>query len=160
MKLCGELGFVTKSGAPCGYRIGSGRKACPHHGGDPTEALAFQVKGGIASRARHALPEDFALPDLESSDGLKQALQLHMTLALKKNVERWRVSEFRGALTLRVQIEAVKAQQQTNDMLMRLEHGAMASGMFLRLREGLMTGTKRPVPGKMVSIVEKEAEPA
>ncbi len=160
MQLCGERGFTNAKGEPCGYRIGAGARGCPHHKGDGTEAREFQRKGALMSKMRYALPPDYEIPDLDSPDGMKQALQLHMELALKKNIERWRVSEFRGALGLRVQIEAVKAQQQTNDMLMRLEHGGLATGMMLRAQEGIENGPRRPVPGKVVSIVEQEAEPA
>ena len=61
-------------------------------------------------------------------------------------VELWRVSEFRGGLALKIQLEQVRTQQQLVNTLLRLEHGEAAMALLLRLQDGLTKGPRRPVP--------------
>ncbi len=157
MKLCGEMGHRGKNGKPCGYRIAAMAKACPHHSGNPAKARAFQSKGALASKMRHALPPDFKLPDLDTLDGIEKAGRLLFELSLKRNLERWRLSEARGALTLLVEGQKIRVEQQMLNTLMALEHGGAAMVLLAQIQEGITQGRPLPLPGRTLAITGKSA---
>ena len=156
MKLCGELGFKNQHGEPCGYRIADkARKGCPHHNGDPPGARPFQIKGGIASKMRHALAEDFPLPELTTLDGLEEAGRQLYRLSLTHNLERWRLTEARGALDSLTRLAQVRQQAEYLDLALKTERGGDAAAfLMMLLRDGQAEGARRPVPGRALALVQ------
>ena len=73
---CGDRGFVTVDGRPCGQTIGARAKACLWHIRTAEERRALALQGGIASRLRTVavLPPSTPLPVLDSPEGVRAEL--------------------------------------------------------------------------------------
>jgi len=73
---CGDKGFVTKAGQPCGQVIASDAPGCIHHTGTPEERHALALTGGLASRMRTipVLPAGTPHPVLENPDGVRSLI--------------------------------------------------------------------------------------
>ena len=63
MRSCGDRGYKTKAGAPCGYKIADGAESCPHHDPNGSRARLFQAKGTAAAQLRQ-LPAQLEGMDL------------------------------------------------------------------------------------------------
>jgi hypothetical protein len=70
---CGDKGFLTATGQPCGQTIGRSASACLWHSRNAQERRALALKGGIASRMRTivCLPGDTPSPVLDSPEGVR-----------------------------------------------------------------------------------------
>jgi hypothetical protein len=73
---CGDKGFTTANGAPCGQNIGADARGCVWHTADAEGRRALALKGGIASRLRTvvALPGDTPPPVLDSPAAVRAEL--------------------------------------------------------------------------------------
>jgi hypothetical protein len=73
---CGDKGFVTATGAPCGQTIGTRAKACIWHSRTAEERSALALRGGIATRMRTVptLPEETPSPVLDNPEGVRQLI--------------------------------------------------------------------------------------
>lgn len=145
MKLCGA---VTKSGQPCGYRIGDERE-CPHHGSDPSRARAFQLKGAMASQEAQTVP-DLQI-DLTSEDGIAKTLQGVSEAAAKtRNANLRRLSEIRQCCSVAVSLRQTVATRELNKTLLRLEHGERAVILLEQLKADRTLKPLPALPGKGV----------
>ena len=70
---CGEKGFVTLDGRPCGQTIGRSASACLWHSRNAQERRALALKGGIASRMKTivCLPGDTPSPVIDNPAGVR-----------------------------------------------------------------------------------------
>jgi hypothetical protein len=139
---CGDKGFTTKAGKPCGYPVVAGQTGCPHHDGSG-RAKAFQTKGSIV-RQLNRLPQNIQAGKLSTVEEIRQTYVDLLNAAMtQKNLERSRleiaVKILGGASTL-LQVDALK---ELSDIILRAE----GQGPALMVLEGLKTTRLRRLPG-------------
>lgn len=141
---CGQYGFLTKAGTPCGYRIYGEAKSCPHHSDDPSVAKEFQRRGG-RTHAERRLPEEIGIVASVRTTGELQATYAaviqEVCTAKKPDFKRMEVilKALSGATAV-LQTEAVK---ELNETVLRAE----GHGPALVILEGLKAGRTRRLPG-------------
>src|SRR3954466_7319777 len=81
MKLCGSLGFMSKSGGPCGYRIGDTAESCPHHAPGGSTAREFQLRGSTASKYNR-IPSQIEAGDLDTTEAIRRVYADVITTAV------------------------------------------------------------------------------
>jgi hypothetical protein len=144
MRVCGEQGYLTKAGTPCGYRLAGEAKVCPHHSGDPEHVRAFQSRGGKTNGERR-LPKEIAITAAVETVGDLQATYAaviqEVCTAKKPDFKRMEVilKALSGATAV-LQTEAVK---ELNETVLRAE----GHGPALVILEGLKAGRTRRLPG-------------
>jgi hypothetical protein len=153
MKLCGEFGYVTKEGKPCGYRMPDTATSCPHH--DPAgtaRAQAFQRRGGETVQQKR-LPKEIAVTasvkTVEELQGTYEAVIQEVCTAKKPDLKRMDVilRALSGATAV-LQTQAVK---ELNETVLRAE----GHGPALVILEGLKAGRTKRLPG----VTERSVRP-
>lgn len=73
---CGDKGFTSATGAPCGQNIAADAPGCLWHSTDADGRREIALRGGIASRLRTiaALPSDTTAPVLDNPAGVLELL--------------------------------------------------------------------------------------
>jgi hypothetical protein len=159
LRLCGELGFTNADGQPCGYRIGPKAKACPHHGGDPSAARKFQLKGAAASQATKALPVQTDVPVFESPEAVAGwCREMAKTALTRPRVDLKRLAEARQFGGLALTALQLRTQQQLVVALSRLEHGQTAVILLEQMQRAVTTGRLRPLPGRRLLEEKDESD--
>ena len=153
MPTCGESGYVTKAGTPCGFRVGKG-KACPHHDPDPTRLARIQAKSRIGVEAA-AIPQGLKWNTLETvaqiRDGYAQVVSIASS---QRRVDLKRLDVIIRALNGATGLVQVEAMKDLNETLLRAEgHGA-----GLVILEGLKAGAKKRLPGMATREIQQSVE--
>lgn len=141
---CGDRGFLTAAGQPCGQTIGARASACLWHSRNAEERRALALRGGIASRMRSALPATTPEPPFDTPESIVAWAQRMARSALVDDVDPRRLAEARGFAQLALSALSTKAQAQLVDALLKLEHGGVAVALLGRLK----AGETRPLPWK------------
>jgi hypothetical protein len=70
---CGDRGFTTADGRPCGQNISARASACLWHSRNAEERRALALRGGLASRMKTiaVLPDDTPDPVLDNPGGVR-----------------------------------------------------------------------------------------
>ncbi len=143
---CGDKGFVTAAGLPCQQNIPRTAPGCLWHSRTAEERSIVATKGAIAAKMRRALPADYPMPSLDDGlDGCEAAAKELYKLSLTGNVDRWRLTEARGALALLLQAKQVRATEQLYEALVGLERGGPAVVLLNQYLEA-GKGERRPLP--------------
>lgn len=146
---CGEKGWTTKNGTPCGQSISPEMPACIWHDKSPEgikRAKDANSKGAAMSRLKLALPETFPEPDFSSSEKVVEFSQRMAHVVLTQAVDTKRVAEARGMAKLALDGHSTILNARMVDALERLEHGGAALALLERMQQH--TGTSRPLPGR------------
>ena len=97
------------------------------------------------------------MPELEEGlPSLEVACRYLYVVSLKRNVDRWRLTEARGFLTLLYQAEDLKARQKLYEAIVSLERGGQAVIFLNQYLEGQTSGRRR-IPPKIGPVVEGQA---
>jgi hypothetical protein len=150
---CGKYGHVTKDGRPCGYVVGKGATACPHHSGDPDRVKAFQRRGGETSQEKR-LPRAIGIvASVQTARGLQETYESviqEVCTAKKPDLKRMDVilKALSGANAV-LQTEAVK---ELNETVLKAE----GHGPALVILEGLKAGRTRRLPGVVERSIRSE----
>ncbi len=150
---CGDKGFVTAAGLPCQQNINPKATGCLWHSRTPEQRSIVATRGALAAKMKKALPTDHPIPPLDGLSSYEGACRDLYRLSLTGNVDRWRLTEARGAIALLMQAEQVRAQQQLYQALVGLERGGAAVVLLNQYLEG-HTGERRPVPPRPRTQVE------
>lgn len=152
MKLCGTLGHKSKTGQPCGYRIGDQAESCPHHAAGGSKAKDFQAKGVLASQYKR-LPEQIQAGDLKTTDDLRSVYaQIIATATTDRTVDLKRLEVVLKALGGAGNLLHTDAITQLSDQLARSDGHTNALIILERMR----TTTLRPVPPPKRMAVQEE----
>jgi hypothetical protein len=151
MLRCGDHGFLTKAGKPCGYKISDQETCCPHHDEDKSRAKRFQTKGW-AQAQENRLPRSVMIPGSVTS---VEDLQATYTAVIEevctvKKADLKRMDVILRALSGANAVLQTKAVSDLNDTVMRAE----GHGPALVILEGLKKGRTRRLPG----IAERKAK--
>jgi len=150
MFTCGQKGFTTKSGEPCGYKIGEFDDACPHHTADQTRARRFQKKGGYVSNHRQ-LPDWIDTNEFETSRDIKHTLaSIAREVASNPKADLKRATVLIQTCNAAAAVLNTEAVKELNETIMRAE----GHGPALVILEGLKQGRTRRLPG----VVERKAQ--
>ena len=115
------------------------------------------IKGALAAKMHTALPADDPRPVLEEGlRGLEAACRCLFGVSRKRNVDRWRLTEARGFLTLLFQAEDLKDRRKLYEAIVSLEHGGQAMILVNQFLDGQTTGRRR-IPPKRDLILEGQA---
>ncbi len=142
---CGDKEFVTAAGLPCQQNINPKTSGCLWHSKTPKQRSLLATRGALAAKMKKALPSDHPIPSLDGLASYEGACRDLYRLSLTGNVDRWRLTEARGAIALLMQAEQVRAQQQLYEALVGLERGGPAVVLLNQYLDG-HTGGRRPVP--------------
>lgn len=142
MNKCGDHGFKTKDGTPCGYRIPETATSCPHHDPNgPSRARSFQSKGTLAAQYRR-IPEQIQAGDLRTVEALRDIYgQVIETATKQKGVDLKVLDTVLKALSGASNLLQVDAVNTLADALARTE----GHGQGLLVLERLKQTKLRPV---------------
>ena len=126
MPKCGELGFVAKSGKPCGQSISETSKGCKFHTSTPAERHDIAMKGALSASLKQTLPEEFDVGELSTIEDMKAFLKKMIPYVLKKPIERWRSAEARGWFGHMVELDRNRVQEKLADAVLAAQHGGQS----------------------------------
>ena len=142
MRSCGDRGYKTKAGAPCGYKIADGAESCPHHDPNGSRARSFQAKGTAAAQLRQ-LPSQLEGMDLKTSDGLRGILAQVIGLASSKaGIDLRRLDSVTKAVNSATSLLQLDVLKDLSDVMAKADGHGGAILILERLRN---TGLK-PIP--------------
>ena len=142
MKLCGSLGFKSKTGEPCGYRISDHAESCPHHQLGGSQAREFQLRGAMASKFNR-LPSRIAAGALDSTEAIRQLYRDVITTAVEqKRIDRSRLEIVLKALSGASALLQVDATRELTDILLQLD----GQGKALLVLNSLKQARRHPLP--------------
>jgi len=152
---CGDKGFTTVTGHPCGQTIGADTPACIWHSRTPEERTLLASKGGLKTTIKRAFPSDYAVgfPDREAVVRVVEDLAKR---ALTDQVDLGRIDTALRAASVALTAFGMATQEKMVDALLRLEHGGTAIVLLERMQASLSTGTRRPLPGRLVRVPTEE----
>ena len=153
MPKCGDLGFLTKAGRPCGQSISETSKGCTFHTSTPAERHDIAMKGALSASLKQTLPEEFEIGDLRTPDDVKAFVRKMLHWVLKKPIERWRAAEARGLLSVFVQIDQAQATQRLADAVLTAQHGGQSLVFLNQYLDGSMEG-RRKLPGRVKAVTD------
>jgi hypothetical protein len=157
---CGELGFLNADGTPCRQNIAATATSCLWHDQSPRgrrKADLERKRGGIASRAKLALPASYLVKPFDSVDSIIEWAHEMAGKVLKEDVDPRRTSEARGFAQLAVSAHQIRTQERMVEALLRLEHGGTAIVLLERMQASLSSGIRRPLPGRVMSLPNEES---
>ena len=158
---CGERGYVTAAGKPCGQNIGATTRACLWHLRSPSERSLLASTGSIVSRMNKALPPGYQVPEFNDEAAvIAFSRAMAQTALTKERVDLKRLSEARGWAGIALQAFGVTVQRRLTDALARLEHGELAVGILAQIRAG--DAPRRPLPWRRPALpaeAQEQAEP-
>jgi hypothetical protein len=141
--VCGDLGFKTAAGKPCGQSINATtKKPCVWHATDADGRRAISKLGQIASANKKTLP-DLTIGDLTTNEGILATLKGLMEAAATQQVDLRRVGELRQGLSVAVNLRQTAATRELNKTLLRLEHDERAVVLLEQLKADR---TLKPLP--------------
>lgn len=154
LRLCGNYGHKTHSGAPCGYRLAGTDTACPHHSMDKTKQRVLLTKA-TAARQQAALPDTINTNDFATVDDcLRVRAQVVDLLRKDKVVDFRRLELILKATTGASADHATKATEKQNELLLAMSGHGAGVAMLQRLKEAPL----RVLPGKRTT--DKGPDPA
>lgn len=158
---CGDRGFKTVNGTPCGQTIGARAKACIWHSRTPEERTLMASRASLCKKNRRLLPADFAnaMVPFNSRESVIQFAQDLARRVLTEDVDPRRIDSALRAAGVALNGFAAQTQEKLVDALLRLEHGGAAFALLARLQDGLNEGRRRPLPGRALTISQPEPEP-
>lgn len=146
---CGDFGFLTKAGKPCGYAIGEGEKCCPHHDEDKSRAKAFQLRGVLANQDNR-LPDAIEIQEFQSTADLKYTLtQIAKEICTNRKCDMKRMDglvRVCGAVTSVLQVEKM---EELTEVLRTVEGQGKAVIVFNDMKRARRQAL--PVPRGMAS---------
>ncbi len=153
VRLCGQYGHKTKTGASCGYRLADEATACPHHSADKTKQQAL-IKKAMSARREAALPDTVSTNDFATiDDSLRVRAQVVEILRMAKQPDYRRLDMILKATTGASSDHATKAMKEQNDILLMLEgHGAGVAAL-----QRMKASSLRVLPRKRTT--DKEPDP-
>lgn len=154
---CGDRGHLTAAGQPCQQNIAPKAAGCLWHIRSKKQRALLATKGSLAAKMNKALPADDPMPVLEEGlPGLEAACRYLFGVSLKRNIDRWRLSEARGFLTLLFQAEDLKDRRRLYEAIIALERGGQAVLLVNQFLDGQTSGRRR-IPPKRDLILEGQA---
>ena len=140
---CGENGFLTRAGAPCGFSIPTGESACHHHRADKTREREILEEARLGLRQKK-LPDGVLIEEWETAADVRLTLSRIAKAALTQSGTNLKVLDVAiracSAATSAFQVESLK---ELNEMILRSE----GHGPALVILEGLKAGRTRRLPG-------------
>lgn len=141
---CGDRGFLTAAGQPCGQVIGAGAAGCIWHLRSPEGRRLLALKGGMASRMKRALPSTYQMRAFDSEQDIIAFAHELARLALTEDVDPRRVDAARGAASLALSGFTALTQAKLVDALLTIEHGGAAMVLLNQIKAS--AGPKRLLP--------------
>lgn len=153
---CGEKGFLTKAGLPCGQDISESRKACLWHSKTPEERSRLGARGGLASRMNKVMDASYVMVPFTSRESVIHFAQELAQRVLTEKVDPRRVDTALRAANVALTAYGAQTQERLVEALLKIEHGGAALLMLARLQEGMREGKRRPLPGVNLNLVVAE----
>lgn len=152
---CGEHGFLTVKGTPCGQELkkmrgGSIEHACLWHSRTPEERSRLALKGSIASRMKKALDPEGVTFSFDNEDAVIGFAQDMAMRALTQDVDQHRIKTGLEAAKVALAGFNAKTTARMVKALETLEHGGAATVLLTQMTERLGTGTRRALPGRVL----------
>jgi len=144
---CGDRGFKTAAGTPCGQNIGAGAAGCIWHLQNADGRRLLAIRGNFASRMKRAPPSTYQVPEFDDEAAIIRFARELARLALTEDVDPRRVAEARGAAALALQGFSALTQAKLVDALLTIEHGGPAMILLNQLKAA--DGPKRLLPWKV-----------
>jgi len=142
MPTCGDKGFTTKSGKPCGYNIPDGEEACPHHAADTSRARSFQRRGGLMSQ-RKQLPDWIETADFQTTADTKRTIAAVVReLATNEKADLRRCDSIIRACTAVGTIQQIEKTEELLDVLRTVEGQGKAVIVYNNMKQS----RRRPLP--------------
>lgn len=159
MPICGDRGFLTKSGKPCGQSISEESKGCVFHTSTPEERKAIAMKGAFNASLKNVLPSDFDIGTLETPEDMKAFLKRILPHVLKQPIEKWRSQEARGWFGFLVELDRNRVTEKLADAVLTAQHGGQSLIFLNQFLEGSADG-RRKLPPRFTPLPERvETEP-
>jgi hypothetical protein len=141
---CGDKGFLTADGQPCGQPIAASAKGCVWHSRTPEERSALATKGALASRMRRYLPTAAPAPEFSTTEAIVRWAEQTAHRVLTGTLDPRAASEARQLAALTVSARQAEAQASLVDALMRLESGGAAVALLAQFTNA--NGKRTPLP--------------
>ncbi|MDA2910419.1 hypothetical protein MYX04_05765 [Nitrospiraceae bacterium AH_259_D15_M11_P09] len=154
---CGERGFKTKTGQPCKFNISDAANGCKYHLLGPKGRSLLASKGPAARRLRRLLPANYEVPAFDNRESVQRFAQDLARKVLTTPCDPRRIDTALRAAGVALSALAAATQEKLVDALLCIEHGGAAVLLLTRLQDGLKQGTRRPLPGRVVTIPQGEA---
>ena len=159
MPKCGDHGFLTKAGKPCGQSISPEARGCVFHLATPEERKAIALKGAFNASLKNVLPEDFEIGTLETPEDMKAFLKRIIPFVLKMPIEKWRSQEARGWFSFLVELDRNRVTEKLADAVLTAQHGGQSLVFLNQFLEG-GPDSKRRLPSRRVHVVPADSEGA
>jgi hypothetical protein len=158
---CGDKGHTTATGAPCGQTIAATAAGCVWHTRDAEGRRLLATRGALASRMQHYLPSSAPRPEFSSTAAIVTWAEQTAHKVLAGELDPRAAGEARQLAALTIAARSADATQQLVEALVRLEGGGQALVLLGRLREGLDSGARKPLPGRVLAMTTTPSpEPA
>jgi hypothetical protein len=162
---CGDKGWKTAAGAPCGQDIPEDAPGCIWHNPNLTaqQRSAIAAAGGRTVARHGSLPETYRVSFKNRNEVIAFAEDIARR-AMVENIDPKRITQALRAASLALDAHAQAQQEQLTKALLQLEHGGASVALLARLTEGfanmrpLTDGTGAPVPlatngsGKIIDV--------
>ena len=149
---CGEGGYLTKAGAPCGFSIPAGESACHHHRADKTREREILEEARLGLRQKK-LPDGVLIEEWETAADVRLTLSRIAKAALTQSGTNLKVLDVAiracSAANSAFQVEAIK---ELNETILRAE----GHGPALVILEGLKAGRMTRLPGVLERPMQTE----
>jgi hypothetical protein len=139
---CGQYGFLTKAGKPCGQQLHHGARVCIYHDPDTSLAKAMQSRGGSNNAAR-TLPQRI-VASVRTTEDLQATYEMvieETSTVAKPDFKR--LDMILKALSGATAVLQTAAVKELNETVLRAE----GHGPALVILEGLKAGRTRRLPG-------------
>ncbi len=154
---CGDRGFKTKTGRPCGFNIKADANGCKYHLLGPKGRSLLASKGPLARRLKRLLPGNYEVPAFDTRESVQRFAQDLAHKVLTTPCDPRRIDTALRAAGVALSALAAATQEKLLDALLRIEYGEAAVLLLTRLQEGMKQGPRRPLPRRVVTITQGEA---
>jgi len=137
---CGDMGFKTVSGAPCGQPLHHGATACLWHSRAPEERSILAGRFGGMNRKSRAVAQDYKVRQFTDRAEVIRFAHDMAELALK-----------RRAATLALQAFAQEMNEKLVNALLQVENGGVAFALYKNLTSVTTPSHRRPLPPRVIT---------
>lgn len=155
---CGENGYLTVDGKPCGQNLHPGKPSCLWHGKSDAERSDLARRGAMRAGLRRALPENYEVQEFEHEDSVIAFAREMAQKVLTTNVDPRRIDVGLRAASVALAGFGAKTQRRLVDAIAALEHGGAAMVLLAKLTEGVGSGKRQPITPRVLSAHREGAQ--
>ena len=155
---CGESsGHMTKQGKLCAFNSRDDAKGCAYFLRDALGRTILAKQGPAARRLKRLLPASYRVPPFDTRESIIEFVHHITRQVLVEKVDPRRIDTALRGATVALSALAGATQEKLLDALLAIEHGQAAVQLLTRLQDGLAKGTRRPLPGTVVTLPVTES---